>query len=171
MSLDASLVHRRIADVYQLVDVNGIYPDGPGKPFVGFGRVDPTRGIYFQQTNSTWSKYVYTGLEVTVSKQMSNRYQFLVGIHRQWQHQTGTWNPTDPARFIQPDAFPNDKGLWMTARQLRSQQLRSARSRQRVRADVEALHDPDGHHLAGACGNRRRRQLRHHGRARIPARS
>jgi hypothetical protein len=114
ISLDTSLVHRRIADVYQLVDVNGIYPDGPGKPFIGFGRVDPNRGIYYQQTNSTWSKYVYTGLEVTVSKQMSNRYQFLVGIHRQWQHQTGTWNPTDPARFIQPDAFPNDKGLWMT---------------------------------------------------------
>ena len=114
VSLDASIVHRRIADVYQLVDVNGIYPEGPGQPFIGFGRVDPDRGIYFQQTNSTWSKYVYTGLEVTVSKQMSNRFQFLVGIHRQWQHQTGTWNPTDPARFIQPDAFPNDKGLWMT---------------------------------------------------------
>jgi hypothetical protein len=25
----------------------------------------------------------------------------------QWGHMTGTWNPTDPARFIQPDAFPN----------------------------------------------------------------
>jgi hypothetical protein len=114
VAVDASLVHRRIADVYQLVDVNGIYPEAPGQPFIGFGKVDPARGIYFQQTNSTWSKYVYTGLEVTVSKQLSNRYQFLVGIHRQWQHQNGTWNPTDPARFIQPDAFENDKGLWMT---------------------------------------------------------
>jgi len=114
LAIDASIVHRRIADVYSLVDVNGIYPSAPGQPFIGFGKVDPTRGIYYQQTNSTWTKYIYTGLEVTVSKAMSHNFQFLVGIHRQWQHQSGTWNPTDPARFIQPDAFPNDKGLWMT---------------------------------------------------------
>ena len=30
---------------------------------------------------------------------------------RQFQHLTGTWNPTDPARFIQPDAFPNNRDL------------------------------------------------------------
>ena len=114
VAIDASFVHRRISDVYALVDINGIYPGGPGLPFVGFGKVDPTQGIIQQQTNSTWAKYIYSGLEFTLSKQMSHNFQFLVGIHRQWQHQTGTWNPTDPARFIQPDAFPNDRGLWMT---------------------------------------------------------
>jgi hypothetical protein len=114
LAVDASFVDRRIADVYSLVDINGIYPSGPGLPFVGFGKVDPAIGILQQQTNSTWTKYIYNGVEVTLSKQMSHRFQFLVGMHRQWQHQTGTWNPTDPARFIQPSAFPNNQGLWMT---------------------------------------------------------
>jgi hypothetical protein len=35
-------------------------------------------------------------------------------IHRQWQTLNGTWNPTDPAKFIQPDAFANDKNIWRT---------------------------------------------------------
>jgi hypothetical protein len=35
------------------------------------------------------------------------------GINRQWQHISGTWNPTDPARFVQPEAFPNDKLIYM----------------------------------------------------------
>jgi hypothetical protein len=39
--------------------------------------------------------------------------QFLVALNRQWQHLSGTWNPTDPARFIQPDAFANNKMLPM----------------------------------------------------------
>ncbi len=39
---------------------------------------------------------------------------FSATIHRQWQHLTGTWNPTDPARFIQPDAFPNNRLVWRT---------------------------------------------------------
>ena len=30
----------------------------------------------------------------------------------QWQNEDGDWNPTDPARFIQPDAFANDKTIW-----------------------------------------------------------
>ena len=30
---------------------------------------------------------------------------------RQFQHVDGTWNPTDPARFIQPEAFPNNRDL------------------------------------------------------------
>ena len=38
----------------------------------------------------------------------------MAAIHRQWQHDSGTWNPTDPARFIQPDAFPNNRMLWRT---------------------------------------------------------
>ena len=46
----------------------GVNDGAPGQPFIGFGKVDPTRGIYYQQTNSTWTKYIYTGLEVTVSR-------------------------------------------------------------------------------------------------------
>src|SRR5207249_8051839 len=37
----------------------------------------------------------------------------MAGINRQWQHISGNWNPTDPALFIQPSAFPNNKLLYM----------------------------------------------------------
>jgi hypothetical protein len=30
---------------------------------------------------------------------------------RQWRHIDGTWQPHDPASFIQPDAFANDRGI------------------------------------------------------------
>ena len=33
-------------------------------------------------------------------------------MQHQWQKEDGDWNPTDPARFIQPDAFANDKTIW-----------------------------------------------------------
>jgi hypothetical protein len=56
----------------------------------------------------------YRALQVTVAKNLSQGFQFLGAFHRQWQHLTGTWNPTDPARFIQPDAFPNNRLLWRT---------------------------------------------------------
>src|SRR5262249_12990812 len=29
----------------------------------------------------------------------------------QWRHIDGTWQPNDPAGFIQPAAFPNDRGI------------------------------------------------------------
>ncbi len=113
VALDASYVQRRISDVYAEVDVNGIYPSGPGLPFGGFGAIDPTQGIIYQETNATWMKYIYHGLEATVTKQMANNWQLLIGLHREWQYYTGTWNPTDPARFIQPTAFPGNQGLLM----------------------------------------------------------
>ena len=52
-------------------------------------------------------------IEVTATKNLAKRLQFVGGFHRQWQHQAGTWNPTDPARFIQPDAYRNDKLIYM----------------------------------------------------------
>ena len=55
----------------------------------------------------------YRALEVTFAKNMSHRFQFLGGFNRQWQEFGGTWNPTDPARFIQPNAFPSDALLYM----------------------------------------------------------
>jgi hypothetical protein len=113
LSIDTSYVQRRIADVYAEVDVNGIYPSGPGQPFGGFGAIDPTQGIIYQETNATWMKYVYHGVEATVTKQMANNWQLLIGLHREWQHYSGTWNPTDPAQFIQPTAFPGNQGLLM----------------------------------------------------------
>ncbi len=112
-SADVSWMKRTYQDMYARVDVNGIYPDGPNQPFRGFGLVDSNRGIVFQQTNNDWSTLEYQALEITIAKNMSRNFQALIGINRQWQHFGGTWNPTDPARFIQPDAFDSDNLLYM----------------------------------------------------------
>ena len=42
IAIDIAGVRRVIKDRYAFEDVNGIYPDGPGQPFIGFGRVDPS---------------------------------------------------------------------------------------------------------------------------------
>ena len=114
LAIDVALVHRRYTKTYSIVDVNGFYPepDVCCNPFIGFGRIDPNRGKIFQLQNNTWSKLVYTALEITVAKRMQN-FQLMAGINRQWQHFAGTWNPTDPARFIQPERFASNKALWM----------------------------------------------------------
>jgi hypothetical protein len=64
-----------------------------------------------QQTNATWSTVVVTNLEAIIAKNLSNNFQAMASLTRQWQHLDGIWNPTDPARFIQPDAFPNNRDL------------------------------------------------------------
>jgi len=113
IGIDVAGIHRVYKDTYARVDINGFYPSGANQPFGGFGRIDPTRGVVQQQTNNSWSRLNYTALEVTATKNLSRGFQFMAGINRQWQHMSGDWNPTDPARFIQPDAFPNDKLLYM----------------------------------------------------------
>jgi carboxypeptidase family protein len=113
LGIDVATIHRVYKDTYGRIDINGFYPSGPNQPFGGFGKVDPTRGIVYQQTNNSWSRLNYTALEITATKNLSRGLQFMAGINRQWQHISGDWNPTDPALFIQPSAFPNDKLLYM----------------------------------------------------------
>jgi hypothetical protein len=111
LSLDVSGRRRTFKDMYSLVDINGIYPNGPYQPFGGFGLVDPNRGILYQERNATWNSEVLTALEVVIAKNMSRNIQAMFSFSRQWQHMEGTWAPTDPARFIQPDAFPDNRLL------------------------------------------------------------
>ena len=111
ISLDLSFNRRYFKDAYAETDINGIYPSGPNQPFGGFGRVDPNHGMIMQQTNATWSQVVVTNLEAILAKNLSHNFQVVGTFTRQWQHLDGTWNPTDPARFIQPDAFPNNRDL------------------------------------------------------------
>ncbi|MCG8462873.1 MAG: hypothetical protein MI919_41840, partial [Holophagales bacterium] len=113
VGLDVAFIHREVKNRYAQVDVNGFYPSGPGQPFGGFGRVDPDRGRFLQQTNNTWSKLVYDAVEVTLAKRMSNNWQAFAGFNYQEHELDGTWNPTDPARFIQPEAHENTKCMWM----------------------------------------------------------
>ena len=111
ISLDLSFNRRHFKDAYGEIDINGIYPDGPNQPFRGFGRVDPNQGPIMQQTNATWSQVIITNVEAILAKNLSHNFQVMATATRQWQHLDGTWNPTDPARFIQPDAFPNNRDL------------------------------------------------------------
>ena len=111
ISVGVAATQRRYHDNFAEVDINGIYPDGPGKPFGGFGRVDPNAGIILQETNATWTQVIVNAIEATFAKNMSNNWQIIASFTRQWQHLNGTWNPTDPARFLQPDAFPNNGDL------------------------------------------------------------
>jgi hypothetical protein len=111
MSLDVSATRRAFKDGYGEIDINGFYPNGPNQPFGGFGKVDPNRGLVMQQTNATWTDVDVTDFEAVFAKNMSHNFQAIVTTTRQFQHVSGTWNPTDAARFIQPDAFPNDRDL------------------------------------------------------------
>lgn len=110
-SLDVSATRRAFKDGYGEVDINGIYPSGLNQPFGGFGRVDPNQGLIMQQTNASWTDVVVTDFEAIVTKNMSHNFQLILTATRQFQHLNGTWNPTDPARFIQPNAFPNNRDL------------------------------------------------------------
>lgn len=111
LSVDLSFNRRNFKHGYAKIDINGIYPDGPNQPFRGFGRVDPNQGLIMQQTNATWSTVVISTVEAIVAKNLSHNFQVMASATRQWQHLDGTWNPTDPARFIQPGAFPNSGDL------------------------------------------------------------
>jgi hypothetical protein len=113
IALDAAGIQRVYKETYAMVDINGLWPDGPYKPFGGFGKVDPNRGLFYRQTNNTWSTLNYRAIEITATRNMAHGFAILAGINRQWQFYRGTWNPTDPARFIQPYAFPNNKLLYM----------------------------------------------------------
>jgi hypothetical protein len=114
VSVDVAFIKRKIHNMFAQVDINGIYPNGPNQPFRGFGLVDPNQGIVYQLTNNNWSAMHYRALQITVAKNLSRNFQAMAAIHQQWQNDSGTWNPTDPARFIQPDAFPNNRMLWRT---------------------------------------------------------
>ncbi len=99
---------------YAQVDINGIYPSEAGQPFGGFGRVDPNAGRIYRLTNNSWSSTHYKALQMTLTKNMTHGFQAMMALHRQWAKLTGTWNPTDPARFISPGAYANDRLIWRT---------------------------------------------------------
>ena len=50
---------------------------------------------------------------MTMTKNMSRGFQLIAGFTRQWHKIDGTWNPTDPARFVQPNHFANNANLYM----------------------------------------------------------
>jgi carboxypeptidase family protein/TonB-dependent receptor-like protein len=105
MSVDVSYVHRDYRDRPARREINRIIEDGVFKGY----RNEAQNEIFFV-TNNTWNTQVYDGLELTVAKR-TKALNLIAGYTRGWQELEGTWIPGDPASIIQPDAFPNDKGI------------------------------------------------------------
>ena len=105
LSFDAAYIQRNYMDLGAQIDVNAIYA---GNQFLGYK--DPTQNAILMATNNKWNHLVYQGTEISVA-QRTSRSQLLLGYTRVWDHVAGTWQPGDIAAIIQPDAFPNDKGI------------------------------------------------------------
>jgi hypothetical protein len=105
LTLDVSYIDRAYKDRPATVEINQIYNGN-----VWAGLVDPTQNSVTLVTNNRWNWFVYRGLEFTATKQTS-KFQFISTYTRAWDHIAGTWQPNDPASFIQPNAFANDAGI------------------------------------------------------------
>ncbi len=92
-------MHRAYRDRTALVEQNAIYD---GSVFRGY-RNEALNDIFLLTTNE-WNWPVYQALELIVTKRTS-RFQILGSYTRAFSHMAGTWQPNDPASFIQPDAF------------------------------------------------------------------
>ncbi len=99
------VVHRNFKDRPALVETNGLYQ---GSRFVGYR--DEAFNATYLVTNNEWNWPVYTSAELSVTKR-TTRLQGIASYVRQWRHMGGTWQPNDPAGFIQPAAFANDRGI------------------------------------------------------------
>jgi hypothetical protein len=115
VTIDASLVRRAFRDRTALVEINGIYE---GSVFKGYTN-EAFNDIY-KITNNVWNWPVYTFFELQATKQTA-RFQAIASYTHQWRHVAGTWQPNDPASFIQPDAFPNSRGIGSTTSTFESQ--------------------------------------------------
>ncbi|MPY88996.1 MAG: TonB-dependent receptor plug domain-containing protein [Luteitalea sp.] len=104
-TVDIAFIRRGYRDRSTLVDENGIYDDG-----VFRGYRNPELNEMYRLTNNQWNWPMYSSLEAQATKQ-TDRWQVLSSVSRQWRHIAGTWQPNDPASFIQPSAFSNDNGI------------------------------------------------------------
>ena len=107
LSAGVSFSVRDYKDAVASYEVNGIYENNV---FKGYGTIDVSQNEIFLTTNSTRNSKVYTGLDLQVAKQTA-ALQLIANYTRQWRHVSGEFQPNDPASFIQPGAFANDKGI------------------------------------------------------------
>ena len=97
--------HRRFTHRPTLVEVNGKYD---GRVFAGYEN-ESLNDVYMA-ANNRWNTPVYSSLELSLTRRTA-RVQLLGSYVRQWRHIDGTWQPNDPASFIQPEAFSNHTGI------------------------------------------------------------
>ena len=120
LSVDVSLIRREFRDRTALVEINGIYEDNVFK-----GYRNESFNDILKITNNVWNRPVYTFFELLTTKQ-TERLQVLASYTHQWRHLAGTWQPNDPASFIQPDAFRNSRGIGSVTSTFESQNSLSA---------------------------------------------
>jgi hypothetical protein len=88
-----------------VVETNGIYDNGV---FAGYR--DVSQNETYRLTSNVWNWPVATALQIAVTKQ-TKYVQAIASYTREWDHMAGTWQPNDPASFIQPGAFANANGI------------------------------------------------------------
>lgn len=124
ITADAAFIRRVYCDRIVTIDTNGIYEDGR---FLGYR--DPTFNEIFEIRNGSANWSVYRTVELSLQRGFSRNLQFLVSYSFSQQWIDGTWDQNDPASFLQPDAFPNRKGIGASVG-YRSGQINSLASRQ-----------------------------------------
>jgi hypothetical protein len=105
LTVDASFVHRDYKNRTALIELNGIYQNGQ---FLGYQ--DERSNEIYKLTGNEYNWHVYEGLEFQVVKD-SAKLRWIGSYTRAWRHMAGTWQPNDPASFIQPNAFDNNKSI------------------------------------------------------------
>jgi hypothetical protein len=105
VTANIDVAHRRFTHRPTLVESNGRYE---GHVFTGYR--DEAFNETYVATNNRWNTPVYNSIELSATKR-TKRVQALASYVRQWRHMDGTWQPNDPASFIQPAAFANNTGI------------------------------------------------------------
>jgi len=103
--IDIGVARRAYRDRPAVVETNGIYTKGV---FIGYQ--DETQNEIYRLTANQWNWPVSSSVQLQVTKR-SATFQLIAAYTRQWAHLAGTWQPNDPASFLQPDSFPNRHGV------------------------------------------------------------
>jgi hypothetical protein len=105
---EAGFVRREYRDRTVLLETNAIYDN---EVFVGVR--DESQSLIYLNTNNQWNWPVVTDFQLLATTRKSS-FNVLASYVRQWRHLAGTWHPTDSARILQPNAFPNPAGIGNT---------------------------------------------------------
>ena len=105
IAVDVGLVHRDYKDRTTQIETNAIYE---GSVFRGYR--NPDLNQIFTVTANEYSWVEYDALTVQATQQ-TGYLQMLANYTRQWRRMEGRFQPDDPAAFIQPEAFPNNRGI------------------------------------------------------------
>ncbi|MGH9159579.1 MAG: TonB-dependent receptor domain-containing protein [Vicinamibacteraceae bacterium] len=107
-TVTASATRREYRDRAVFLETNGLYDGG-----VFRGYEDQSLNEVYALTNNRWNWPVVSTASVTLTRQTAS-LQLIASYARQWRRLEGTWQPRDPASFIQPTAFPNSRGIGST---------------------------------------------------------